>query len=42
MSKLGARSKIKSCKIDWIVLKVHGISCFEFCSCEHKVCLAVA
>ena len=33
-SKLGAMSKMKSCKIDRIVWKVHGMSCFVFCFCE--------
>ena len=36
---LRARSKMKSCKIDWIILKVHIIPCFVFHFCEHKVCL---
>ena len=30
---------MKSCKIDWIILKVHIIPCFVFHFCEHKVCL---
>ena len=36
VSKLGAMSKIKSCKIDRIVWKVHGMSCFVFCFCERN------
>ena len=36
VNKLGAWSKLRSCKIDRIVLKMHVISCLVFRFCEHK------
>ena len=35
VSKLGAMSKMKSCKIDRIVWNMHGISGFVFSFCDH-------
>ena len=43
VSKLGAMSKRKSCKIDRIVWEMHAMSCFvlSFCECMHAYPLPI-